>query len=266
MKTGEILAQHTFLKVAISDELKLKAMWERDARKMLTDYSDEGMKKMNLTKPQFSFSNAYKGVRDKAHLIEPVKGGPWVELPLKSRARDIRRTGSTAPSLGMSLSDHIASGKAQKAMNKAKNLKTLGKGALIGAGVLGGGMLANHLLNSKPKPLIKTAFSPSMVSGLELGGLGVLAAPSVAGLTGHPMGEKAKEVAEVGGLGVLAAHPAYELGHAAVNAVKGLPAQGTGLLQRAGQSIGQGINKLRPMLPVMSKLAFTSFYQEILKK
>lgn len=104
------------------------------------------------------------------------------------------------------------------------------------------------------------------VSALELGGLGILAAPSVAGLTGHPMGEKAKEVAEVGGLGVLAAHPAYELGHAAVNAVKGLPAQGTGLLQRAGQSIGQGINKLRPMLPVMSKLAFTSFYQEILKK
>lgn len=104
------------------------------------------------------------------------------------------------------------------------------------------------------------------VSALELGGLGVLAAPSVAGLTGHPMGEKAKEVAEVGGLGVLAAHPAYELGHAAVNAVKGLPAQGTGLLQRAGQSIGQGINKLRPMIPAMSKLAYTAFYQEILKK
>lgn len=104
------------------------------------------------------------------------------------------------------------------------------------------------------------------VSGLELGGLGVLAVPSVAGLAGHPMGEKAKEIAEVGGLGVLAAHPAYELGHAAVNAVKGLPAQGPGLLQRAGHSIGQGISKLRPIIPAMSKLAFTSFYQEILKK
>jgi hypothetical protein len=106
----------------------------------------------------------------------------------------------------------------------------------------------------------------NLVNALELGGLGVLAAPSVAGLAGHPMGEKAKEIAEVGGLGVLAAHPTYELGHAAVNAVKGLPAQGTGLLQRAGQSIGQGINKLRPIISTMPKLAYTAFYQEVLKK
>jgi len=155
--------------------------------------------------------------------------------------------------------------KMQKAINKAKNIKTLGKGALIGAGVLGGGMLANHLLKPvKSKPLTKEA--SNLVNALELGGLGVLAAPSVAGLAGHPMGEKAKEIAEVGGLGVLAAHPTYELGHAAVNAVKGLPAQGTGLLQRAGQSIGQGINKLRPMIPAMSKLAYTAFCQEVLKK
>lgn len=264
MKTGEILAQHAFLKVAISDELKTRVEWERSARRRLTDYSTEGMKKMNLTKPQYDTAKLHTDANNHYLPIKNQRAG--YVLPHEIRARDIRNTGSTAPSLGMSLSDHISGTRALKAMNKTKNLKTLGKGALIGAGVLGGGMLANHLLSSKPKPLTKTAFSPSMVSGLELGGLGILAAPSVAGLTGHPMGEKAKEVAEIGGLGVLAAHPAYELGHAAVNAVKGLPAQGTGLLQRAGQSIGQGINKLRPMIPVMSKLAFTSFYQEILKK
>lgn len=264
MKTGEILAQHTFLKVAISDELKTRVAWERLARKRLTDYSPKSMKKMNLTNPQYNIAETPINYPPK---YQPIHNDSLeIVPPFKVRSEDIKRSGSTAPSLGMSLSDHVAGVKAQKIMNKAKNLKTLGKGALIGAGVLGGGMLANHLLNSKPKPLTKTAFSPSMVSGLELGGLGVLAAPSVAGLTGHPMGEKAKEVAEVGGLGVLAAHPAYELGHAAVNAVKGLPAQSTGLLQRAGQSIGQGINKLRPMIPAMPKLAFTSFYQEILKK
>ena len=121
-----------------------------------------------------------------------------------------------------------------------------------------GEILAQH-------DFIKTAFSSNMVNGLEAAGLGILAAPSVAGLAGHPMGEKTKEIAEVGGLGVLAAHPTYELGHAAVNAVKGLPGQGTGLVQRAGQGIGNVVNKLRGAAPVLSKLAYNSFYQEILK-
>jgi hypothetical protein len=264
MKTGEILAQHTFLKVAISDELKARVQWERSARRSLTDYSTESMKKMNLTNPQYNPTKLYT---DAGYKYQPIKNDTrsGITLPHEVRAKDMYLANSTAPSLGMSLSDHISGVKAQKAINKAKNIKTLGKGALIGAGVLGGGMLANHLLKpSKPKPLTKEA--SNLVNALELGGLGVLAAPSVAGLAGHPMGEKAKEIAEVGGLGVLAAHPTYELGHAAVNAVKGLPAQGTGLLQRAGQSIGQGINKLRPMIPAMSKLAYTAFYQEVLKK
>ena len=121
-----------------------------------------------------------------------------------------------------------------------------------------GEILAQH-------DFIKTAFSSNMVNGLEAAGLGILAAPSVAGLAGHPMGEKTKEIAEVGGLGVLAAHPTYEMGHAAVNAVKGLPGQGNGLVQRAGQGIGNVVNKLRGAAPVLSKLAYNSFYQEILK-
>ena len=121
-----------------------------------------------------------------------------------------------------------------------------------------GEILAQH-------DFIKTAFSSNMVNGLEVAGLGILAAPSVAGLAGHPMNEKTKEIAEVGGLGVLAAHPTYELGHAAVNAVKGLPGQGNGLVQRAGQGIGNVVNKLRGATPVLSKLAYNSFYQEILK-
>ena len=106
-----------------------------------------------------------------------------------------------------------------------------------------GEILAQH-------DFIKTAFSSNMVNGLEAAGLGILAAPSVAGLAGHPMGEKTKEIAEVGGLGILAAHPTYELGHAAVNAVKGL---------------GNVVNNLRGAAPVLSKLAYNSFYQEILK-
>lgn len=43
------------------------------------------------------------------------------------------------------------------------------------------------------------------MNGLELAGLGTLAAPSVASLAGHPMKEKHKDVAEVAGLGILAA-------------------------------------------------------------
>jgi hypothetical protein len=40
---------------------------------------------------------------------------------------------------------------------------------------------------------------------MELAGLGVLAAPSVAHLAGHPMEEKTKSKLEVAGLGTLAA-------------------------------------------------------------
>ena len=118
------------------------------------------------------------------------------------------------------------------------------------------------------KPLKEKVTCPKTASlavpALENLGLGILAAPSVAGLAGHPMGEKTKEIAEVGGLGVLAAHPTYELGHAAVNAIKGLPGQGTGLMQRAGQGIGNVVNKFRGAAPLMSKLAYDSFYQELL--
>lgn len=45
----------------------------------------------------------------------------------------------------------------------------------------------------------------------ELAGLGVLAAPSAASLTGHPMKEKHKEIAEVAGLGTLAAPYAHNI-------------------------------------------------------
>lgn len=137
--------------------------------------------------------------------------------------------------------------------------------AAIPAAPIIGGALINKGLEYRSKPeSIKTAFSNNMVNGLENLGLGVLAAPSVAGLAGHPMNEKAKEIAEVGGLGVLAAHPTYELGHAAVNAVKGIPGESTGLLQRAGQGIGNVVNKFRGAAPVLSKLAYNSFYQELI--
>ncbi len=78
------------------------------------------------------------------------------------------------------------------------------------------------------------------------------------------MSDRNKEMAEVGGLGVLAAHPAYEMGHHALNAIKGVPGQApTGLAQRAGQGIGNIVNKFRGAAPVLSKLAYNSFYQEV---
>ena len=46
----------------------------------------------------------------------------------------------------------------------------------------------------------------------DLAGLGVLAAPSIASLSGKPWKEKTKDKAEVAGLGILAAPSAYALG------------------------------------------------------
>ena len=43
----------------------------------------------------------------------------------------------------------------------------------------------------------------------EVAGLGVLAVPSIAGLSGKPMDEHSKDIMEVGGLGMLAAPSAY---------------------------------------------------------
>lgn len=49
------------------------------------------------------------------------------------------------------------------------------------------------------------------IDALELAGLGTLAAPAVAGLSGHHMKEKHKDVAEVAGLGILAAPYAHNI-------------------------------------------------------
>jgi hypothetical protein len=64
---------------------------------------------------------------------------------------------------------------------------------------------------------VKSASTSPLVSGLEVGGLGVLAAPSIHTLRDPHADEKAKRHAkyEAAGLGILAAHPAYELGTAA---------------------------------------------------
>jgi hypothetical protein len=51
----------------------------------------------------------------------------------------------------------------------------------------------------------------------ELAGLGILAAPSVAHMTGHDMGENTNHAMELGGLGVLAAPSALHLGKAILN-------------------------------------------------
>lgn len=67
--------------------------------------------------------------------------------------------------------------------------------------------------------MIKAAVAakfPKLAAGnwsnaLELGGLGVLAAPATASLAGHEMTQKHKDMAEVGGLGMLAAPYAHNI-------------------------------------------------------
>lgn len=50
--------------------------------------------------------------------------------------------------------------------------------------------------------------------GMELAGLGTLAAPSVQELRGKPMSEKSKAVSEVAGLGTLAAPYVHDIAKA----------------------------------------------------
>lgn len=52
---------------------------------------------------------------------------------------------------------------------------------------------------------------------MDLAGLGALAAPTVAKMTGHPMSEKWKDRAELGGLAALAIPVARHLKHASVD-------------------------------------------------
>lgn len=64
----------------------------------------------------------------------------------------------------------------------------------------------------------------NLVNALEVGGLGILARPSYQNLRKPNANAEEKSHAkhELAGLGVLAAHPAYELGHAAVNKAKSM--------------------------------------------
>jgi len=56
----------------------------------------------------------------------------------------------------------------------------------------------------------------------ELGGLGILAAPSAAHLSGHKMKEDTQHKLELGGLGVLAAPSAYAAGKSILSKLKKL--------------------------------------------
>lgn len=64
----------------------------------------------------------------------------------------------------------------------------------------------------------------------ELAGLGILAAPAAANLTGRPLNERHKDVAEVTGLGMLAAPYAHNV---AVN--RSARYAGSGIGQRLGK-------------------------------
>ena len=84
---------------------------------------------------------------------------------------------------------------------------------------LGGGLLAGALINKAMEPnkqaslsqLVAEAPTPAWHDLAELGGLGILAVPSVASLAGNPLDEQNKEIAEVAGLGLLATPSVHAL-------------------------------------------------------
>jgi len=62
---------------------------------------------------------------------------------------------------------------------------------------------AAQVIEELKGPVNKMANGEMIHHGLELAGLGTLAAPSVAHLAGHDMDESTKSKLEIGGLGVL---------------------------------------------------------------
>lgn len=92
----------------------------------------------------------------------------------------------------------------------------------------------------------------------EIGGLGILAAPTIADMAGHPMSKKWKDRSELAGLGVLA-------GPAAKHLVKGasvekvaiqmrLPGGGVSTVQNAIKNFGgRGIGQAAEMAPGATK-------------
>jgi len=72
----------------------------------------------------------------------------------------------------------------------------------------------------------------------EVAGLGVLAAPSVASLSGNPMSDHTSHAMELGGLGILAGPSAYHAGKA--------------LLGKAPKQLGALAGKVPAALPAMA--------------
>lgn len=297
MNTGEILARADFVKTATSEGLKRKAFVERKARQLQADEIFSSKFKdtpgsTNFESRRENIRSTMQNAKKEVNLVGPTPIYNWKnKIPTSTYAKIEPRRQEIAQNLlppnifpatshgrlGNTLSDHV------ETVKKTKLLKNTGKGLAIGAGLAsaayGGKKIYDHL--NHPKDLIKyddrqvknlgaknlyekVAFSPNMVNGLENLGLGVLAVPSIAGLAGKPMEDKTKEMVEVGGLGILAAHPTAELGHSAMQAIKGAPVGGIGLMQRAGQGIGNFVNKFRSATPALAKLAYSSFYQELL--
>lgn len=84
---------------------------------------------------------------------------------------------------------------------------------------MGPGVLAKPMSNILPQAASKGSSILSRLRGqgdhmAELGGLGILAAPSIGHLTGHDMSDNAAHATELGGLGVLAAPSALHMGKA----------------------------------------------------
>lgn len=139
----------------------------------------------------------YPGYRTLDNLFDSAKSVKLPNVPLLQDAADV---------IGGSL------------WSKKELLKMLGPvgayrlgGAALG---LGGGVLAGALYNKATEPpkyaaidqlLTGAAHAPIWHDVAELGGLGILALPSIADLAGHPWDKTEKDVTEISGLGILAA-------------------------------------------------------------
>lgn len=245
-KVGSILADYDFVKSAISNELRERAIIERGARNAAGNpgafqqstgvnlRKNDGL--MNRLIPGEMDANVRSniGLKQNSPLIaqsspQAISQNKYLQNNVVDRAKQIRGAAiqnKPIPAAQQTLSQFVASKKppvpasigsgAGKTIGKAVGglmSNPLARKGALGLGLVGAGALAHSVLSSPPPPQPMYKQSSLMVPALETAGLGILAKPSIDTLRDPNAEAKERSHAkyELGGLGVLAAHPAYEL-------------------------------------------------------
>lgn len=215
-------------KSAISNTLKNKATVERAARlkRIDNDYVPD--------RASFSFSIGERpdtnSLRESGKHHFNVKGKDPKGFDQRSTKLtdkiDNRYKQIASNSMDHKTELHNAADSLSSHINKVKTRKSVGKAALIGAGIAGAAYGGKKLYDKYKKTaemenkltnvVEKIGFSKNMVDALELGGLGILAKPGIDTLRNPNATEDEKSHAkwESAGLGVLGLDPAYQLGKA----------------------------------------------------